>query len=513
MISSNTDFDTEVTLETTSRHLPEDSPFRILMLGDWSGRSQSALADIIKSRPLVIDRDNFDEVLSKLNVRLDLDLEGDGKNNLPLHFKELEDFHPDRIFNQVPMFSNLRDLRRRLLTESSFNEAANEVRRLFDENKETLATEVSEKSFESEIYPIESEGLLDNILSQPSGGASAKRSQTTHSDELSRFLSKIVRSHIVQTDENEQARLLNIVDEASSELMRSILHHPRFQNLESAWRGAYLLVRKIETDFDLKIYLLDVCKEELVDNLKSVSSLANSESYQWLVRDTIETPGGEPWSLVCGNFTFDVNVDDIAALIRIAKVAQAANAPFISHLSPEIFGISNLSEAKNYSNWEVEEESGVRKLWQAVRSLPESEYLGLAMPRYLARLPYGADTDTTESFSFEEFREISEHDNYLWSNPAFACALLLAQTYRKNGWEMSQGFQLNLTDLPTHIFKKGGETKTKPCAEILMTEAICQKVLDEGLMPLISYKNSDRVQLGRFQSVALPPKALAGRWS
>ena len=135
------------------------------------------------------------------------------------------------------------------------------------------------------------------------------------------------------------------------------------------------------------------------------------------------------------------------------------------------------------------------------------------MPRYLARLPYGAKTDPTEAFDFEEFVEISEHRNYLWANPSFVCALLLGQTYRRYGWEMSKGFQLSISDLPTHIYSEDGETKTKPCAEILMTEPICQKLLDEGIIPLISFKNTDRVQLGRFQSVALPPTALGARWS
>jgi type VI secretion system protein ImpC len=241
--------------------------------------------------------------------------------------------------------------------------------------------------------------------------------------------------------------------------------------------------------------------------------LSSSDCYKWLVEETVGTPGAEPWSLICGNFTFCPDVDDVAALMRISKVCEIANAPFISHVSPMIFGMNSLSEAKGSSDWKIDEDSVEGKLWETLRVSPESRFLGLAMPRYLARLPYGAATDPTESFSFEELVEVSEHERYVWANPSFVCALLLAQTYRKHGGEMSRNFELNLAGLPTHIFEDEGETTTKPCAEILMTESICQSLLDQGIIPLISHKDSDRVQVGRFQSISVPAKGLAGRWS
>ncbi len=512
MFPSDTDLETKFTLETESQELPENLPFHILLLGDWSGREKQVLPEIFQSKPTIIDRDNFDNVFSKFNVRLDLDLELDGSKTLSLEFKELDDFHPDRIFQQIPQFSDLRDIRRRLLNENTFNEAAHEVRAWFEDFQTSEPSEEIQNENVEQQIAFESGNLLDNILSQPLGSTSAKSSQTTHSPELNRFLNKIVKSHIIQTDENEQSRLVKTVDDATGDLMRSILHHPKFQQLESAWRGLYLLVRKADTDVDLKIYLLDVSKEELVSNLKTVNSLADSDIYRWLIKETIETPGGEPWAVVCGNFSFNVNLDDIAALIRLAKLAETANAPFISHILPEMFGFSSFASAGSSSDWKISSDSDENKLWQTLRSLPESKYLGLAMPRFLGRLPYGKDTDSTETFSFEEFKELTEHDNYLWTNPSFVCALLLAQSFRKSGWEMSQGFQLSLSGLPTHIYQEDGETKTKPCAEILMTEPICQKLLDEGIMPLISFKNTDRVQLGRFQSVSDPLRGLNSRW-
>lgn len=513
MFPSDSDLETKFTFETESQSLPEDPPFHILLLGDWSGRGDKLLTEILRSKPVSVDRDNFDQILSKYNVRIDLDLNNDGQNSVSLEFKELEDFHPDRLFQQVSLFSELRDLRRRLLVENTFNEAANEVRSWFDDYSSSNPTSINEDSdSNNEISSVDSENLLDNILNQSSSATSEKSSQSTYSKEFNAFLNKIVKSHIIQTDENEQTRLLKIVDDATGDLMRSILHHPKFQALESAWRGVYLLVRKIDTDVDLKIFLLDLTKDELTSNLKSVKNLSDSELYNWVVKETIETPGGEPWAVVCGNYSFGVNIDDIATLIRLAKLSETSKSPFISHITPELFGISSLDASANLLNLKITEDSDENKLWTTLRLLPETKFLGLAMPRFLSRLPYGKETDPLESFSFEEFKEITEHNNYLWANPSFICALLLAHTFRKFGWDLSQGFQLTLSDLPTHIFQEDGETKTKPCAEILMTETIFNNIIEEGIMPLISFKNTDKVQLGRFQSISSQSKSLAGRW-
>ena len=129
------------------------------------------------------------------------------------------------------------------------------------------------------------------------------------------------------------------VDRATGDLMRKILHNRKFQSLEAAWRGLYLMVRGADTSVDLKIYILDLSKADCVDNLKSSSSLQESILYRHLIRETIETPGGEPWAAVCANYAFGPNVDDIAALMRISKIAQPANSPFVSHMRPEVLGV------------------------------------------------------------------------------------------------------------------------------------------------------------------------------
>lgn len=513
MIPADTDFETEVTLETSSQPLPDDPPFRILFLGDWSGKGGAPLSDVFSRKPVEIDRDNYDDVMRKLNVQLELGLGDAAEGRVRLRFEELDDFHPDRIFEQVSMFSDLREIRRELQTESGFSSAAQKVRDWFEpaEVDSEIKEDGSDTSPEDRVAP--SENLLEDILGDSIFDSTRSQKPSGAGGELGRLINKLVAPHVIQTDDSERDRLTKAVDEASSELMRAIIHQPDFQRLEAAWRALYLLVRKVETGSDLKIYLCDFSKREFQEDLKNASPLDRSEIYRIAVREAVEIPGAEPWALICGNYDFSMDVDDAAALIRISQIAQKANAPFIAQLSPSLFGLRSFDEANSFTDWRIDDSSERGKLWATVRALPDSSYLGLALPRFLTRLPYGEETDPTERFNFEEFKVVTEHENYVWGNPVFICALLLAESFGRNGWDARRGFQVKVSGLPTHIYKKEGETVTKPCAEILMTDPLCNMLLENGLMPVISFKNSDLVQLGRFQSIASPGSALKGKWN
>ena len=511
MFPTDSNLESMFTFETGDTPSAEEPPFHVLMLGDWNGNSNRK--DLSARRPVVVDRDNFDDVLKKLNVGLELDLKGDGQDILSLQFSELDDFHPDNLFRQIPLFSELRDIRRRLSNSDTFDSAANEVRSWFDSVDDN---QISDAKIESEVNdapPVDSSNLLDMILTQPGQSSASAKPQRVDDSELGRFVSKIVSPYLITIDENEQSKLIAAVDETISELMRHVLHHPEFQALESAWRGLYFLVRRLETDVDLKIFILNLSKDELSDNLKSTNSLADSFVYRWLITEAIETPGGEPFSVIAGNYSFGLNVDDIASLMRVAKLANAADAPFISYLQPELFGIEDFSQKIESSQFKATEDSNEAKLWTALRSSPESKYIGLSPMKLLARIPYGEATDSTETFSFEEFTGNAEHRAFLWMNPSFAGALLLAQSYRQYGWDMGQALRRDIENLPMYIYKEDGETKTKPCAEVVLTENMSEKILEQGLMPLIWFRDSDKVKLGRFQSIALPSANLGGKWN
>lgn len=508
MLPTDSDFEAQFTFETEASPLADNSPFQILLFGDWSG--DAVKKDLELRQPIEIDRDNFEDVMSHLKVNIQLNLSVNESNLTALNFNEIEDFHPDTIFNSAPLFNDLREFRRRLLDKDYFEEAAREIRSLFEQNNDIDFSRKAADSVSNTVPVSEPKNLLDDILAQSDEPASSY--SPSQSVEIQDLLKQAVKPFIIKTDENEQTRLLKLIDQSISNLMRRILSDSNFQNLETAWRGLHFLVKQIETSADLKIYIFDVSKSELADNLKFVNSLTDSFLYRILSSPAIADSNVSSWTLLAGNYSFDCNLEDIALLMRLAKLSAHAQAPFISYIRPETLGFSSSEFIQKECNVPAFDKNA-QKLWTTIRSIPESEYLGLAMPRYLARLPYGSDTNPIDSFDFEEFDISSGSFKYAWTNPGFICVTLIAKTFNKYGWDMQNIHLKELDGFPVHIYQDNGETKTKSPVEFSLSLNEQHNVLDFGLIPLFSSINSDEVRVLRFQSITAPLKPLRGRWT
>src|SRR5262245_54270576 len=92
-----------------------ETPFRILVIGDFRGRSNRGPGEgLAGRRPVRVDRDDLDQVLAGLGVELHLPVVENDVAAVVLRFRELEDFRPERIYEQVDAFRALRELRRKL---------------------------------------------------------------------------------------------------------------------------------------------------------------------------------------------------------------------------------------------------------------------------------------------------------------------------------------------------------------------------------------------------------------
>jgi type VI secretion system protein ImpC len=485
-----------------------DTPFRLAVLGDFGGCARPAAG--AAPRPVEIDRDNFDEVMRGLGVELCLPLAGG--RSLTLRFDVLDDFHPDRIYERLDHFKRLRQTRARLGDPSTFASAAAEV---LDGG---LASSAAGRVQEPEGSPgPASEASARDLVEQMLGGglkADPSPARPAEPSEFNQFLRDIVRPHLVSFDEARQSELVGAVDAAAQELMRALLHHPDFQALEAAWRALHFLASRAETGASLKLYLVDITREELAAGLGAPDAGRRGALYGLFVEESAGTPGGEPWALVAGNYTFGQTREDARLLRGVAEVARAAGAPFVAAASTRLLGCESLAETPNPEEWQEPDGGEDAEAWRDLRAHALARNVGLALPRFLLRLPYGADTEPAESFAFEEF-EAGEppHEEYLWGNPAFACALLLAEAFDRSGWEMRAGECREVEGLPLHVYDAGGESRIKPCAEVSLTERAAEEMLGRGVMPLLSRKGGDGVALARFQSLATPLAPLAGRWS
>ena len=487
----------------------KETPFRVAIIGDFSGRANRGIFDsktISQRRPLLVDRDNFDEVLSRIGPEIQLAI-GDG--SLHLRFSELENFHPDRIFQQLEAFGKLRDLRGRLSDRSTFGEAADELGlpavSSVPEPRRPNATPVGSP----DAARMVSGSLLDEMIEQTESRL-AEEGRSRRPDEVREFAHRAAAQSLVSAPDARQPAILNVIDRGIGALMRAVLHNPDFQALEAIWRAAFLLVRRLETSSQLKLYLIDLSQQELAADLKSATDLRTTETYRLLVEQSVETPGADPWAIIVGNYSFGAESEDAEVLSRMARIANRARAPFLAEASPRLLGCASLGSAPHPREWKMPEE--LARGWTELRHRPEAESVGLALPRILLRLPYGKKTSPLESFDFEEFAEAPQHEDYLWGNPAFGVALMLAQSFSEAGWEMHPGTVTEIDRLPLHVYANDGETESKPCAEILLSEDAAERLLEEGLIPLISFKDRDLARVARFQSIADPLRELAGPW-
>jgi type VI secretion system protein ImpC len=477
-----------------------ETPFRVLLLGDFSGSGRKK--PLPSRKPVQVDRDNFDEVLAAFHPELKLHL-GD-EELATLQFSELDDFHPDHLLERVDMFRKLREMRARLEDPATFADAAAEI------GLGGVATKPREAAQPTtpQASPLALGSLLDDMVEQTEARAQTRPPAET---DLQKFVRRVTEPHLISAADPQQAEALALIDRALGAQMRALLHVAEFQALEAAWRAVFLLVRRIDTDEMLKLYLVDLSKDELVADLNSSPDLRSTSTHRLFAEDGINSFGSEPWAAIVGNYSFGATRTDAESLGRVAKIAHAAGAPFLAAASPALLGCKSFSATPNPRDWTpLAGESA--SAWTTLRSLPEANAVGLAIPRFLLRLPYGKETDPIESFPFEEMPGEPEHDNYLWGNPAFVCALLLAQSFSESGWDLRPGQRAELDRLPVHIYQHQRASELKPCAEAWMTLDTADQIMQSGLMPLASMKGQDQIRLVRFQSIAQPLHALAGRW-
>jgi len=478
-----------------------ETPFRIALLGDFSGRANRRLEPgtppLTSRRPVAVDRDNFDDVLSRFAPQLHLPLGGPDAPWMAIEFRELDDFHPDRLYERLELFRALRQIRRRLTDPSTFAEAAAELH----------VPRTAEAPAPTPPSPPPVPGrILDQMLEEAEGPAPRLARRP---DEFQEFIRRIVAPYLVPGVDPRQSELVAQVDTSAGDQMRSILHQPDFQALEAAWRAVFLLVRRIETDAQLKLFLIDVSKADLAADLADGRDVRSTQTHRLLVESTVGTPGADPWAVLAGVYAFDSSADDLRLLARLAQIAAAAGAPWISAAEPRLAGCESFSGMPDPEEWDRDEDP----VWREFRRLPAASSLGLALPRFLLRLPYGKGSDPCEQFQFEEMAGGRSHERYLWGNPAFACALLLAEAFQSHGWNLRPGVCRDVDRLPLDVYREpDGGTVTKPCAEALLTERAAEIILDRGLMPLVSLKDTDTVRLVRFQSIASPAAPLAARW-
>jgi type VI secretion system protein ImpC len=311
---------------------------------------------------------------------------------------------------------------------------------------------------------------------------------------LSFFLESVIQSgeSIEKIDKYVLDKIIADIDSKISDQLDEVMHHPDFQKMESAWRSLKFLVDRTDFRKNVKIDLLDMGKEELVEDFEDAAEIIQSGLYKQVYSDEYDTPGGEPYGVMISNYDFTSGPEDVSFLSNISKVAAACHCPFIGSATPKFFGKEKVQDLPKIEDLHTFMDRSEFLRWNAFRKTEDSRYVGLTMPRFALRLPYGADTIPVKEFNYTEKITGDDHDKYLWGNGSFAFAANMVRSFIDNGWCVQiRGPESGgkVEDLPVHFFDVGKGTQMKIPTEILIPETREFEFANEGFIPLSFYKN------------------------
>jgi type VI secretion system protein ImpC len=349
--------------------------------------------------------------------------------------------------------------------------------------------------------------LLDEILvaTRPQDDAERDGSKKL----IEEFVRSVASGKVVAKDTE---RTINTwiaeIDKKLSEQLNEVIHDESFQKLEASWRGLRHMVFNSETSTSLKIRVLNVSKKDLLKDLERASEFDQSALFKQIYTSEYDQFGGAPYGALIGDFEFGRHPQDISLLERIAEVAAAAHAPFISAASAGMFNLDSFADIGKPRDLAKIFDTVEYAKWQSFRESEDSRFVGLTTPHTLMRLPYGQDTVPVDAFNFEEDVDGTDHSKYLWGNAAYSFGTRLTQSFAECGWLATirgvEGGGL-VEGLPVHNFTTDdGEVAMKCPVEVAISDRREKELNDLGFISLVHCKNTDYAAFFGAQSCQKP---------
>ena len=354
--------------------------------------------------------------------------------------------------------------------------------------------------------------LLDQIIDEARPGEEESARKRAR-DMIGTFIKGVLDETVTFSRDteamlNEQIRQ---IDDLLTAQLNEVMHHEKFKDLESSWRGLRYLVAQTETGTQLKIRVMSISKDELMDDLtagKAEMAVDRSEMFRKIHQQEFGVFGGTPYGALLGDFEFGKSGQDVKLLTRISQLAATSHCPFIAGTAPSMFGFQSFTELDDVYELETAFEGTEYAQWNAFRETEDSRYVALTAPRMLIREPYGKDTVPVKAFDFTENVTGKEHDKYLWANAAWGLGSSITRAFAQSGWcarirgVTSGGL---VEGLPTHTFETDeGDTVMKCPTEVLIPDDQEFELAKLGFAPLANEKNTAKAVFFSVQSTQKP---------
>jgi len=292
---------------------------------------------------------------------------------------------------------------------------------------------------QTQIQSVEEQGqesdLLDTIISD--SNMVREESQRNYAKQIIAEFAKEVMAGQIKLSKNTEAMInarIAELDRLICTQLNEIMHAEKFQRLEASWRGLNYLVQQTETSERMKIKVMNVSKKEVMKDMEKAAEFDQSAIFKKVYEEEFGMFGGHSYGVIVGDYNFGFGPQDVSLLEKIAGVAAAAHAPFITAASPKMFNWESFTELGGPRDLAKVFTSAEYTKWKSFRESEDSRYVGLTLPHILMRLPYGSSTIPVEDFNFEEDVDGTDHKKYLWGNASFALAARMTDAFSKYGW-------------------------------------------------------------------------------
>lgn len=354
---------------------------------------------------------------------------------------------------------------------------------------------------------VSTTSLLDEIMSQ-ARLAPENDGYDIAKQGVAAFISNLLDTGVKDEPINKILvdKMIVELDKKLSAQMDEVLHAEPLRELESSWRSLKLLVDRTDFRENIKINIMHVTKEELLDDFEFSPEIVQSGFYKHVYSSGYGQFGGEPIASIIGNYAFTNSAPDMKLLQYVSAVGAMAHAPFLTSASPKFFGLNSFTELPTIKELKAVFEGPAYTKWRSLRESEDARYLGLTAPRFLARLPYSTTDNPIKKFNYEE--NVKEnHEHYLWGNTAFLLASCLTDSFAQYRWcpniigPQSGGA---VKDLPVHLYEDMGQIQSKIPTEILITDRREFELAEEGFITLTMRKGSDNAAFFSANSVQKP---------
>jgi type VI secretion system protein ImpC len=476
-----------------AEEVPDHRLQKIAILGDFSGRgSRPNMAQRTTGafRPLLIDRDNFDQVLAHLNVQLAGVPVKPNRQRGTVSLGALDDFHPDFLLQQVPELRHLRELRRRLADRATFAQAMAEAREDLQPPSEAVPPPASPTS---DLAPADrpaaptGTSLLEQMLSTGESQESSSQQPARRSNEVERFAQAVMAQYTVPADDPRQDAWLDAADSATSFALQQLLQDPAFRALEARWRSVDWLTRRIDSDVATKVALVDISEQELRDDFANYD-LSEGALYELLVTRPKQKPGDPGWQVIVVDLPLDASRDDVELLGRLCQLAADAGARLLVGLTDAAVGCVDASEP--FVPAELQQPNGA---WHALQQLPEASRAAAVWPGYLIRQPYGKKTNEVESVEFEELAGQEPSAGLLWGNSVYLAV---------DAWLRSGGQAVDVAGLPCVVLPdSSGSKQMIPVSRWWLREGMLAHLTSLHVTPVFALPHAGAVRVFPLQNL------------